>query len=350
MKRYDANVLKAYVANIFSASGSLQDEADQIADHLVEANLLGHDSHGIIRVIHYLDWLDKGYIKFNKTAEIIKDTNSVLVIDGGHGYGQTIAKQAMNLAIDRMKSQSVLIVAIRNTGHIGRVGAWAEMLASAGFVSLHFVNTSGFGIRMAPYGGKERRFSTNPVCFGTPVAGEHPIILDMSTAKIPEGKILVAINKGERVSEDMILDCDGNPTTNPQGFFDEPQGAVLPIAGPKGSGLAFMIEVLAGALTGGASSHPDNPTANMVVNNMFSVVINPDHVSGNDFFEKDLSRLIEWTKSSSPMVEGGEVMLPGENSLRTKLDRETKGIPLDAMTIQKLESLAIKLKITMPKA
>ena len=263
MKRYDATILKEYVTNIFCASGSRQCEAEQVANHLIEANLLGHDSHGVIRVVHYLEWLQQGWVKHNQTAEIIKDTDSVLVIDGGHGYGQTIAKEAMNLAINRMKTRSVLIVAIRNTGHIGRVGAWAEILARAGLVSLHFVNTSGFGIRMAPHGGKERRFSTNPICIGIPAAKRPPIILDMSTAKIPEGKILVAINKGEQVSSDMILDGRGRPTCDPQGFFEDPQGAVLPIAGPKGSGLAFMIEVLAGALTGGASSHPDNPTANM---------------------------------------------------------------------------------------
>ena len=349
MTRYDANILKTYVAQIFCAKGSRQNEADQIADHLVKANLLGHDSHGIIRVAHYLDWLDKSWVKANKTAKIIKDTLAVLIIDGQHGYGQVIAKQAMNLAIERMQSQSVLVVAIRNTGHIGRVGAWAEMLAKAGLVSLHFVNTSGFGIRIAPYGGKERRFSTNPICIGTP-AKPQDIILDMSTAKIPEGKILVALNKGEPVCEDMILDGKGNPTTNPQGFFDEPQGAVLPIAGPKGSGLAFMIEVLAGALTGGASSHPDNPTANMVVNNMFSVIINPAHISGNDFFDKDVSRLIKWTKSSGPMVAGGEVLLPGEHSQRTKLDRIERGIPVDPLTMEKLAVIAEKLNITPPKA
>ncbi|HHL43932.1 MAG TPA: malate/lactate/ureidoglycolate dehydrogenase, partial [Hellea balneolensis] len=340
MTRYKAETLKQYVESIFRASGSVQIEASQIAGHLIEANLLGHDSHGIIRVIHYLNWLDKGWVKPNKAANIIKDSGSVLVVDGDFGYGQVIAKQAMNMAIARMNAQSVLVVAIRNTGHIGRVGAWAEMLAHAGFISLHFVNTSGCGIRMAPFGGRERRFSTNPICIGVPAAGKPPIVLDMSTGKIPEGKILVAIDKGEHIPEGMILDGDGNPTCDPQGFFDDPQGAVLPIAGPKGSGLAFMIEVLAGALTGGASSHPDNPTAKMIVNNMFSVVINPDQVSGNEFFQKDISRLMEWTKSSKPMRDGGEILLPGEFELRTKQDRISKGIPLDATTIQQLESVA----------
>jgi uncharacterized oxidoreductase len=148
----------------------------------------------------------------------------------------------------------------------------------------------------------------------------------------------------------MILDGSGEPTCDPQGFFDEPQGAVLPIAGPKGSGLAFMIEVLAGALTGGGSSNPENPTAAMVVNNMLSIVINPDQLSGRDFFAEDLQRLIEWTKSSRPAVEGGEVLVPGEIEHRTKVDRLRNGIPLDDATIDGLVTVASRLGLAMPQS
>ena len=348
MTLYDSSTLRSFVAEIFAASGSSAREADIVAEYLVDANLAGHDSHGVIRVMHYLEWLEKGWVKANQKAEIVSNSDAMLVIDGGFGYGQVIARDAMKFAMVRMNISGVCIVAIRNTGHVGRLGAWAEMLAHEGMVSLHFANTSGFGIRMAPFGGVERRFSTNPICIGTPVTESYPIILDMATAKIPEGKILVAINKGESLPEGLILDGKGEPTCDPQGFFDEPQGAVLPIAGPKGSGLAFMIEVLAGALTGGSSSHPENPTAKMVVNNMLSIIINPDRLSGDDFFAEDLKRLIEWTKSSRPVAKDGEVLVPGEIEYRTKKERLANGIPLDDTTIDELARVASKLDIAMP--
>jgi len=349
MVTYNKDTLERFVSRIFQAAGSSAKEGGIVAAWLVDSNLAGHDSHGVIRVTHYLQWLQNGWVKANQDAEVVTDGDGLLVIDGGFGYGQVVAESAMKLAMDRMTTLGVCIVAIRNTGHVGRLGAWAEMLANNGLVSLHFANTSGFGIRMAPFGGVERRFSTNPICIGTPVADSHPIVLDMATAKIPEGKILVAINKGEDVPEGLILDGSGKPTCDPQGFFDEPQGAVLPIAGPKGSGLAFMIEVLAGALTGGGSSNPENPTAKMVVNNMLSIVINPDRLSGDDYFAEDLKSLVKWTKSARPAVEGGEVLVPGEIEHQTKVERLSNGIPLDDATIDGLTSVATELGIEVPQ-
>jgi len=346
---YDPQLLEAYVSKIFAASGSSRQESQIVAEHLVDANLVGHDSHGVIRVVHYLDWLEKEWIKASQQPEIVTDSGTILVVDGGFGYGQVAAMTAMKRGIERAKENGVCLAATRNCSHVGRVGAWAELAARAGLVSLHFVNTSGFGIRIAPFGGKERRFSTNPICIGTPVQSGEPAILDMATAQIPEGKILVAINKGENVPEGMILDGQGNPTTDPQGFFDEPQGSVLPVGGPKGSGLAFMIEVLAGSLTGGKSGHPDNDTAHMVVNNMFSILIDPTTISDEDTFDGDLARLVEWTKSSMPMEAGGEVMIPGESSLKRRAARLKNGIPLDDHTLMGLAKIAAKFGVPTPE-
>lgn len=350
MHRYYSNTLESFVSNVFQASGSSIQEANTVAENLVDANLVGHDSHGIIRVKHYLEWLGKGWVRANQKAEIVSDSDTTLVIDGHFGYGQVIAKQAMEFALERVANSGVCIVAARDLSHVGRLGAWAEMLAHEGLVSLHFAGTSGFGIRIAPFGGAESRFSTNPLCVGAPVAGSFPVILDMATAKIPEGKIHLAISKGESLPENLILDGKGEPTCDPQHFFEEPQGAILPIAGPKGSGLAFMIGVLSGALTGGRSSHPNNPTAKMVVNNMLSIVINPEKLSGDDFFAEDLTRLIEWTKSARPVVKGGEVLVPGERSFRTRMDRQRQGIPVDDATVDELTKLASKLGIAMPQS
>jgi len=345
---FDSEILGAYTADIFVASGSSLEEAQIVTDHLIDANLVGHDSHGVIRVVHYLQWLKKGWVKANAEPTYVTDSGSVLVLDGGFGYGQVTAKAAMKTGIDRAKANGVCLVATRNCSHVGRVGAWAEEAAKSGLVSLHFVNTSGFGIRIAPFGGKEARFSTNPICIGTPVESGEPVILDMSTGQIPEGKILVAINKGETLPEGMIIDGSGNPTVDPQGFFDEPQGSVLPVGGPKGSGLAFMIEVLAGALTGGKSGHPDNETANMVVNNMFSILIDPEVFSSRDAYGIDVNRLIEWTKSSMPTQPNGQVLVPGELESKTRRARLKSGIPLDELTISEISKVASTFGIATP--
>ncbi len=349
MIKYDCALLEKYVIDIFKAAGSSKAEAHIVAEHLLDANLVGHDSHGVIRVTHYICWLKKDWITPNRVPKVIKDNGTTLVIDGGLGYGQVTAKDAMILGAERAKENGSCIVAIRNTTHLGRLGAWAEMLARQGLISLHFANSSGFGIRVAPYGGNQARFSTNPICIGSPVKSGEPVILDMSTAKVPDGKILVAANKGEDLPEGYILDGEGNPTRDPQGFFEEPQGAVLPIAGPKGSGLAFMIEILAGAFSGGNIGHPDNPTASQVENNMLSIIINPDEGAGRDVFGMDVTRLIDWTKSCRPVTKGEDILLPGERSQKTRQVRLKHGIPLDNLTIAELGKVAASLDVTIPE-
>ena len=349
MIKYEPDLLKKYITDIFKATGSFETEAQTVAEHLIDANLVGHDSHGVIRVKHYISWLKKGWITPNRTPEIIKDNGTVLVIDGGLGYGQVTAKDAMTLGAARAMKNGACIVSIRNTTHLGRLGAWAEMLARQGLVSIHFANSSGFGIRVAPHGGNQARFSTNPICIGSPVKSSEPIILDMSTAKIPDGKILVAANKGEDLPEGYILDGEGKPTRDPQGFFEEPKGAVLPIAGPKGSGLAFMIEILAGALSGGHIGHPDNQTAHQVENNMLSIIINPDEASGCDVFGMDVTRLIAWTKSCRPSAKDEGILLPGERSRKTRQLRLNLGIPLDGLTITELGKVATSLGVAIPE-
>ena len=170
------------------------------------------------------------------------------VVDGQFGFGQVMGEQATKLGIDKCSRQGVAVVALRNSGHLGRIGDWAEMAAHAGKVSLHFVNTSGGGILVAPFGGSERRLSANPIAAGVPVEGGPPIILDISTCTIAEGKIKVAFNKRANVPDGCILDGEGNPTNDPTSFYATPPGAILPFGGHKGYGLSVIAEVLAGAL------------------------------------------------------------------------------------------------------
>lgn len=324
--------LRPLVGDIFRAAGCAAEEAGQIADHLVDANLAGHDSHGVIRVAKYVDWQRQGMVLPNRELATLRDDGMLLMLDGGFGYGQSLGRTAMTLAIERARSTGVVVMALRNVGHLGRIGAWAEMATAAGLLSVHFVNTSGFGLLVAPHGGSDRRLSANPIAAGIPVAGGPPMILDMSTCVIAEGKIQVARNRGVPLPEGAVLDGHGQPTRSAETFYADPPGAILPIAAHKGSGLSILCEVLAGALTGGGSSHPGNPSASRLVNNMLTILIDADGLAGRDAFAADVARLREWVKASPPLVAGGEVLLPGEPERRTRRERERTGVPLDDAT------------------
>ena len=263
-------------------------EAGRIAEHLVEANLAGHDSHGVIRISSYIQWLKAGKVLANRTLHVVFENEVIAVVDGQFGFGQTIGEQAMQLGIEKSARHGVAVIALRNSGHLGRIGDWPAMAAQAGKLSLHFVNTTGAGILVAPFGGINRRLSANPIAAGIPIAGGPPLILDMSACTLAEGKIRVALNKGVPVPENCIIDAQGMPTTDPRVFYADPPGAILSIAGHKGYGLAVLCEVLAGALTGGGCSNPAN--AGKVINGMLSIMLDPSFFQADPVFAGEIQR------------------------------------------------------------
>ena len=336
--------LRDLTKTIFIHADSSDGEAAEIAGHLVEANLTGHDSHGVIRIAPYLKLKNAGKILPDRKIDLMVDAGALVIVDGKKGYGQPVARQAIDVGIARAKRHGVAIVGIRNTAHLGRIGAWAEQAAAGGMVSLHFVNTTGAGIRVAPFGGSDARLSVNPMAMGVPRLGANPIIHDMSTGVIAAGKVRVADNKGALLPEGCIIDGHGNPSRKPGDLFGEPPGALLPLGGDvgghKGYGLAVFCELFAGALTGGGSSHPDNPDTDRLVNNMFSILIDPDRLAGSDAIAKDIDRLTGWLKASKPISPGGEVLMPGEPEQRSKAKREAEGIPLDDNTLGQIRGAA----------
>jgi uncharacterized oxidoreductase len=223
---------------------------------------------------------------------------------------------------------------------MGRIGAWAEQAAAAGMVSLHFCNTTGFGIQVAPFGGTDRRLSVNPIALGVPRKGREPIIHDMSTGTIAAGKIRVARNQGAQLPEGSLIDNQGRPSTDPEAFFADPPGAITTAAGHKGYGLAMFVEILAGSLTAGGSSHPDNPPADRAITNLLSIRIDPGRMAGAGAMAADVDRLVAWVKGSPPASPGGEVLLPGEIERRTRDERRANGIPLDPNTLSQIRAAA----------
>jgi uncharacterized oxidoreductase len=338
----DHAALKKLIHDIFLAAGSHHHEAERIAHYLVEANLVGHDSHGAIRVPKYVEWVHAGYLVPNQSLEIVSENEAMAVLDGRFGFGQVMGEEAMRLALDKCAKFGVSLVALRNAGHLGRIGDWAEMAARDGKVSIHFVNTSGGGILVAPYGGTQRRLSADPIAAGVPVRGGPPIIVDLSTCVIAEGKVRVAANQGKSVKEGCLLDGHGVPTTDPRAFYASPPGAILPLGGHKGFALGVMVEVLAGAISGGSCSRPGTK---VVSNNMLSIVIDPARFRAQADFDKDLSDFTAWVKSSATVSDGGEILMPGEPEHRSKARRLKEGIPLDETTWSQLVDVARGLSV-----
>jgi hydroxycarboxylate dehydrogenase B len=348
VRRLSSSALTTFIQAIFVAAGSEVREAEIVASHLVDASFMGHDSHGVVRVSKYVEWLRAGQVRLNRHARVVVDRGALVVVDGNFGFGQVIGSEAMEIAAARATSHGMATIAVRNSGHLGRIGAWPEMLAERGLASVHFVNTSVFGILVAPFGGAERRLSANPIAAGAPIRGARPIILDIATSTIAEGKIQVARNKGEQLPPGMVLDGQGRPTTDPEAFYAKPPGTILTFGGHKGSGLSLFCEILAGSLTGGYASNPSSPTADRVVNNMLSLAFDPAAFGDSDAFAEDVIRLIDWVKSSSPLAADGKVLLPGEIAQSVHRERMEKGLPIDDATWRALSATAASLGISAP--
>jgi uncharacterized oxidoreductase len=196
-----AKELESFVADIFAAAGCSNEEGGRIGRYLVSANLSGHDSHGVVRVPRYASQKKSGTVVADVTVDVLVDTPVIAVVDGKYGFGQTVTPQAVRIGIDKCLKNGLSAVTLRNAGHVGRVGDWAEMAAEAGLVSVHFVNASG-SVLVAPYGGVERRFSTAPYCVGVPRPGEDPLVLDFATSIVAEGKVLVTSQGGKKLPEE----------------------------------------------------------------------------------------------------------------------------------------------------
>ncbi|HIF33919.1 MAG TPA: malate/lactate/ureidoglycolate dehydrogenase [Planctomycetes bacterium] len=321
--------LRKLVSAIFLNSGSSKEEADGIAEHLVKANLVGHDSHGVIRTPIYMQWLRDGKVFANRRLNILFENESVAMTDGQLGYGQSIGRQLVELGVSKCREHGIAVTSVRNSGHLGRIGHWAELAAEQGCVSLHFVNTSGLGMFVVPAGGTDRRLSVNPVTMGVPVKDRHPVVLDMAAAAAAEGKLKVARNKGVPVPDGWILDANGNPTNDPNDFYGPPFGAILPIAGYKGYGLAFMVELLAGALTGGGCSSEGKT---QLEQGMLSVYLDPEKLNSTDTFQNEVIRYIDFVKSSRPTDEANPVLVPGDIEVQKMHYRQEHGIEIDEMT------------------
>ncbi len=329
-----AQSLEAFVSDIFAKAGCSRAEGDRIGKYLVSANLTGHDSHGVQRVPRYLQWKADGEFVADRTVKVVSETPVLAVLDGQYGFGQSMAPQAVAIGMRKCREMGLAVVALRNTGHIGRVGDWAEMAAAEGLVSIHFVNAAS-SILVAPFGGVERRFSTAPYCVGVPRPGDTPLVLDFATSIVAEGKVLNASFGGKAIPPDALIGPDGEMSGDPHALYGDytptgPRdyrqgtGAIRAFGDHKGSGLALMCEVLGGSLTGTGAAEQGRRFSN----GMLSFYVDPAKLDPSGFFPQDVQRYVAYVKSAKPDREGGEVLVPGEPEQRMRVERLAQGIPL----------------------
>ncbi len=324
-----ADRLRAVAVRVLSAAGASPPDAAVVADHLVDANLAGHDSHGIGMLPQYVRAIARRVLDPRAHAAIEDPGGPVLAADGRRGFGQVVAREAVEAASTRARALGLAAIGLRNAFHVGRVGTYAEQAARAGQVSIHFVNVVGHAPLVAPFRGSDARLSTNPFCVGVPgPGGTVAVLLDFATSRIALGKVREARARGDQVPAASIIDAAGRPSTDPGALLDAPRGALLPFGEHKGYGLALVCELLAGALTGGGvvSGVPFEET--LIENNMLSIVLEPDRLPGGARLAAEVAEAVAYLKASPPADPALPVLVAGEPEAASRAARLAGGIPV----------------------
>jgi uncharacterized oxidoreductase len=378
-----AHTLHAQCASVLIAAGSSAAEAEKVAANLVMSNLSGHDSHGVGMLPRYVDAVLEGGLVPNASVQTVLEAGALLSLNGQRGYGQVIGEQAMALGIARARLHGSCIMALAESHHLGRIGHFAEMAVAEGLVSLHFVNVKSRAV-VAPWGGSDGRFGTNPCCIGIPLipqsveatpsqqgprdrlgrtagaaapsggSAAHAVaslgghfILDFATSRVAQGKMRVAYNQGKAVAPGLLMDEHGQPTTDPgvvvvpqpNGFF----GALMPFGEHKGYGLAIACELLGGALTGGGTWHSTNVHSRAILNSMLTVLIDPAKLGTQASFDTEVRAFVDWLRQSPPADGFDTVQIAGEPERAMRLQREQDGIEIDLQTWQEIVLAAGKV-------
>jgi uncharacterized oxidoreductase len=345
-----AQYLRAQVASILIASGSSRQEAETVAANLVMANLSGHDSHGIGMLPRYVDAVLEGGLMPNASVSTLLDSGSMLTLDGQRGYGQVVGEQAMALGMARAKTHGSCIMTLAHAHHLGRIGHFAEMAVAEGLVSIHFVNVLSRPV-VAPWGGSDGRFGTNPFCVGIPIKGQKAFILDIATSGVAQGKMRVAYNLGQEVKPGLLIDEHGLPTTNP-GVVVVPQsngllGALMTFGEHKGYGLAVACELLGGAMSGGGTWRGPANSARAVVNGMLTILIDPARLGTQAAFGQEASAFIDWLKQSPAAAGFDAVQMAGDAERLARTARERDGIEVDPQTWQEIVAAGKKVGVSV---
>lgn len=356
-----ADRLRAYVRQVALAMGAEADIADELAGHLVKANLSGHDSHGVLRLPQYVQQADNGGLVPSARPEVIRELGGTAVMDAHFGFGQYSTAVALDWAMARAKTHGIAAVASRHATHIGRLGEYTERATAAGMIAIVTIGTAAPDSGgVVPFGGARRFLGTNPWSFGVPAEGPTNMVYDAATSTVAEGKLRVARSKGAALVPGLIVDKDGNPSTNAMDFYEG--GALLPVggdvAGHKGYGLSMASALIAGlAMVDDDSARMPVPSAQPgqgqqhgALGGVFIIAMDPAAFGDSAEYRRLTAETLAAAKATPPAPGKDEVLVPGEPEIRSRAVREREGIPIPDAIWQDLAALATRFAIPMPNA
>jgi uncharacterized oxidoreductase len=325
---------------IFSACGAPPSEAAIVADELVEASLMGLDSHGVIRIVQYAEDVFRGKIKPGAPVTVVQETPSTAIVDCGFNFGAVSAVRMSDIVCEKARHANLACVVSRNGHHVGRLGAYVQRIAGQGMFGLGAANSSKHGHWVAPWGGTQGRLATNPIAYAVPTSG-LPVVFDMSTSMISEGKIRTLMAEGKTLPPGCIRNATGDSSTNPKDFYGPPHGTIQPFGselGYKGFGLGLLVEILGGLLAGHASSL-DLP----YINGLCLMAVNPEAFCGEERFKTLVDGLCEYVTSSPAALGYDEVVMPGMLDFRKREERLAHSIPVAESTWAEILRVARQL-------
>lgn len=340
MPNFTAEELTEICLDVFQKLNISTAEAEVVTKSMVDANRVGHDSHGVIHLPKYARELEEGLIQPDAPTETLHESASIAVLDGNWGFGPVIATRAVELTIQKAKQTDISSVAVSRCNEVGRLGGYACLAAEAEMIGLLMANDHGGGTCVAPHGGVEGRLSTNPIACAVPIEGQDPIVLDMSTSVVASGKLRVKQHQNEALPHGWLIDAEGESTTNADDFYAVPPAALLPFGGVvsahKGFGLSVIVDILSGALTGAGCSQSEDAR---VGNGLFVLVMNVASFRGFPGFSAEIDRFIRYLKSAKRATGVDAIRVPGERGWETQRKQEQEGIPIDTETWAHIQAL-----------
>ncbi|OLO28649.1 malate dehydrogenase [Alkalihalophilus pseudofirmus] len=346
--KFDWKKLQSFCTDVFKAAGVPVKSAEIVAESLVEADLRGVDSHGVVRTSIYLKRMEEGMIQPDSNFFTHSETDTMALLDGNNNFGSVVGMEALNKALDKAEKSGIGVVGVKNSNHFGTGAYYAKKAIDQGFILLVLSNASQ---TMPPTGGVRPFLGTNPLAIGVPTGTDVPFILDMATSVVARGKIIVASQKGESIPEGWAIDKEGNPTTDANAALE---GSVLPLGGPKGYGISMFIDILAGVLTGaGFGKYVNNMYENWEdpqnVGHFF-LAININNFMPIDYFKERMDLYIADLKNEPKALGVEEIYIPGELELRRTIERKENGIELPEKVVQELSEIGQKYGIDFTKA
>lgn len=333
---YTSSSIYAFAYAVLRGFGCHEHEADIVAEHLTQANLTGHDSHGIGMLPLYGDQVKDGNLVPNQTPLLHDAMGAISIVDARRGFGHHMTLLALDHAMQTIPEHRCAILGMRNSGHVSRLGTYSEYCAARGYVSIHMVNVVGHTPLVAPFGARESGFSTNPISMAMPVEGQARPLLDIATSTVAFGKVRVAANKGESMPPGCLVDAEGVETCDPNPMALRREGSLSAFGAHKGSGLGIFVELLCGALASDDTVASMEHLPHGVINNLFSVIIDPTAFDTQEAVARRTMEFYQFIKDKPAAKGCSEVLLPGEPEINSRKERSNNGIPVDGETIEQI--------------